>query len=156
MTDVEVIGNRFFKAETGFSFAKPPDGKLMKVQLANNTVSEAKDGGVFFDYSPGAEGEAEIVVARNFFVRTPNAIRSSGPGGAVAGVTFLDNGFGKDAQPGNIPEAIKPVEGPPQPSQDQSDDATFLQFPGNGGPSVGGKKIGARRNLITASTSPRP
>jgi serine/threonine protein kinase len=141
--DVEVSGNRLFNLDAGFVFARPGEGKPVRVKLTGNTGYDLRTGGVVFEFPPAEnKGKLEVTISKNYFAKTPNVARSGGPGGAIPGVAFQDNGFGKDSGEGNMPKAAAKVDGPELPAPNPADDAAFLRFPAGGAePAVGPNKV---------------
>ncbi len=141
MMDVEVSGNRFFKLEAGVSIAKLNTGKPLKAQITGNTFCEVSEG-LAFEFEPkDQKAKLELLVARNFFAKSPNALHVEGQGAKLPGVTFQDNGLGKDAGKGNLPDTIERVQGSDLPPIDPADDGSFLLFPAGSSPTVGGNKV---------------
>ncbi|HJZ53676.1 MAG TPA: protein kinase [Gemmataceae bacterium] len=141
VSDIEVSGNRLFQLDVGFAFGRVSDGKLVKAQITGNTLYDVQRG-VAFEFPPGdVRWKMEVLIAKNYFAKTGAVARAGDPGGEIAGVTFQDNGFDKDSQPGNMPNPAVKADGPDLPAPNPADDATFLRFPSGAGPTVGPNKV---------------
>jgi serine/threonine protein kinase len=143
MSDVEVSGNRLFKLDDGFVFGQAPDNKVVKVRVTGNTVFDAANAGVRFE--AGAKGKMDVVIAKNYFGKTPAVAKADeakpeDPPQPIPGVEFKENGFGPGSGPGNVQNSASAANGPELKSLNPDDDATFLKFPADAGPTVGAKK----------------
>jgi hypothetical protein len=135
--DAEVTGNRLFKLDAAFLLGRVADGRPFKVQMAHNTVYEAKVGVQFGPASVGT-GKVDMAITQNYFAKTPRLAEADAP---VNGLTTAENGLVESGQ-GNVEIKVAPVANPPLPSANPDDDATFLRFP-NGPPMSGANRIGA-------------
>ncbi|QJW98974.1 serine/threonine protein kinase [Frigoriglobus tundricola] len=137
--DVEVTNNRFEKLKSAVSFVRP-GGRTSRGKFSNNTVSQAQTGLLF--EAPVNEGAYEWKVALNYFARTDDALKAQG---VVPGLVAADNFYDARSGPGNPPLVATKLDAPTLPEPDPDNDATFLRFPANTGPTTGpGKaRVGA-------------
>ncbi len=138
--DLEVTNNRFYNLAAAVSFARP-GGKASRGTVTNNTVYQAQVGFLF--EAPVAAGDRyDLKVALNYFARTPEAMKAQG---AVPGFTGEHNLFDTTSGPGNPPLPAEKFA-PALPNPNPEEDATFLRFPANTGPTAGPTKarVGAQ------------
>ncbi len=139
--DLEVTNNRFYNLAAAVSFARP-GGKLSRGTFTNNTVYQAQVGFLF--EAPVAAGDRyDLKVALNYFARTPEAMKAPG---AVPGFAAENNLYDGMSGPGNPPLPSAKLDAPALPNPNPEEDATFLRFPANTGPTAGPTKarVGAQ------------
>jgi len=129
--DVEVSNNRFNNLRAAVSFARP-GGRPSRGKFVNNTVWLAPSGLLF--EAPVNEGTYEWKVALNYFAQTPEAMKAQG---AVPGLVAEDNVCGERSEPGSPQLVATKRDTPALPQPDPDNDATFLRFPANTGPTIG-------------------
>jgi serine/threonine protein kinase len=152
--DLDISHNRFFSLNAAASFVRPT-GKVSKGNFSNNTTYRT-NAGLQFETSVN-DGQYQFSVTQNYFAMTPVLLRANG---AVPGLTSANNLHdpASGTQPGMPPppDMMPPkfgtptlnstkLDAPKLPNPNPEDDATFLRFPPNTGPTVGPKlPVGAR------------
>jgi serine/threonine protein kinase len=159
VTDAEVSNNRFYRLDSAVSFGRAPEGQVVRVLVAQNTVLDAKVGLHFTAPPPGgvAGNKYEVTANRNYFAKTATLAKFDGPW--VPPLASSENGHRRDSAveanhpgivpfpgifplPNTLPVTSSRVDTPALPAPDPRDDETFLRFPPPG-PIVGKVRVGA-------------
>ena len=129
--DVDVDNNRFDKLRAAVSFARP-GGRSSRGKFIHNTTRNVQTG-LFFE-APVNEGAYEWKVALNYFARTQDAMKAQG---VVSGLVTEDNVCDAHSGPGSAQLVAIKKDTPELPDPNPDNDATFLRFPANTGPTIG-------------------
>jgi hypothetical protein len=141
VADLELSNNRFFNLTCAVSIVKP-NGKPSRATIVNNTVYRASVG-LQFEVPAKDATVYEFKVVLNYFGRTDALLQAPGP---IPGLTSEQNINDAHSAPGNPPLVSEKRAAPALADPDQADDASFLRFPGQSGPTIGPNKarVGAQ------------
>ncbi|MBX9580436.1 MAG: hypothetical protein K2X87_09020, partial [Gemmataceae bacterium] len=128
VADAEVTGNRFFKLDAAVLIGRVAGTRPVRVQVAHNTVYEAKDGVLFGPTPGGGPGAVAVAINQNYFAKTQVVGRAEGEPPA-GGVAAAGNGSDPEAKGGNIHVTGQAYPGVQPLSLDPADDARFLRLP---------------------------